>query len=128
MHPPTSAGVACDGGTGNTCEVHSNAAGTLSVKATISSLAVNETVAVVVTMNVSSDLCNLPDTDEMYTGNISAVSLNRADPDRTNDTFGIAFPDVDGNGAIDICAWPITNFAVTAHNPLLFRTEAASLI
>ena len=71
-------------------------------------LGVGDSHAFEVTLTVDASLC---DTPEDYTAAVSSSILN-VEVDESNDTYEIPFPDVDGDGTLDVCGWPVTDFSV----------------
>lgn len=61
-----------------------------------------------VMLTVDASLC---DTPEAYTAAVGSSILN-VEVDESNDTFEIPFADVDGDGIIDVCKWPISDFSI----------------
>lgn len=61
-----------------------------------------------VALKVDASLCATP---EAYEAAVRSSILN-VELDASNDTYSIAFPDADGDGIIDVCGWPITDFTV----------------
>ncbi len=61
-----------------------------------------------VALKLNASLCATP---EAYNAAVRSSILN-IELDPSNDTYSIPFPDVDGDGIIDVCGWPITDFTV----------------
>jgi hypothetical protein len=71
-------------------------------------LAPGEHRAFSVVLKVDASLCATP---EAYEAAVRSSILN-IELDTSNDTYSLAFPDADGDGIVDVCGWPITDFAV----------------